>query len=320
MSVLFIRMMMLLLLTLPPEIWVSHGFGMETLPTVEETTEPPTDDPGPLPYPDGPALQGIPVKTTYYGEYYGANYLTLDGGGQVCNDTDVPNDELAMLGRMPPHIPLPTDGTPAVLVLHTHTTACYLPEGSVVADPAFGYRTTDPAYDMAAVGAVFCEAIEAAGIGVVHAADVHDYPSCAGSYARSAETVQRCLEEWPDIAVVVDIHRGSTPMDGAVPQPVVTIAGRQTAQVRLVAEAVEGEAERTSFRLACMYQQQMAEDCPGLTRPIALGDHAYGTDLTPARLLLEVGTQGNTLSQACEAAALSGRALARTLRTLQEGS
>ena len=57
-----------------------------------------------------------------------------------------------------------------------------------------------------------------------------------------------------------------------------------------------------------------------MTRPIALGDHQYGQDLTPARLLLEVGTQGNTLSQACEAAACAGSSFARTLRALQEES
>ena len=49
---------------------------------------------------------------------------------------------------------------------------------------------------------------------------------------------------------------------------------------------------------------------PGFTRPILFDYRKYNQDLTAGSLLVEVGSQGNTLEEAVRAGSLLGKSLA----------
>ena len=57
---------------------------------------------------------------------------------------------------------------------------------------------------------------------------------------------------------------------------------------------------------------------PGLTRPIMFDYRKYNQNLTNGSLLIEVGSQGNTLEEARYAGELIGQSLSETIRQLAE--
>lgn len=309
-----------------PVFFVSHGYGEEVqvLPQpVETPTEPQTfavqanPDPGPKPYPDTWDLSGGSVVQMQYSACSGEQYFNLDTAGQVQNKTSVTNDVLRAEARKLPEFTIETDGSPQVLIMHTHTTESFEPYERDAYDANFNYRTTDKTLNMVMVGDQIAEQLTAAGIGVIHSDTIHDYPSYTGSYARSAETVKAILAEYPSIKVVLDIHRDAIGGDGVIKQPVAEIDGKKACQVMIISGCDDGTMDMPNymqnFRFASLLQQQMETDYPGLTRPILFDYRKYNQDLTTGSLLIEVGSHGNTLEQAAYAGELIGKSLARAL-------
>ena len=313
-----------------PSLYLSDGFGAglwqeePTDPPVQETLPAPTEapartDPGPKPYPEQWTLTGS-IEKMQYGYFSGTQYFDLEGAGQVVNKTELPNETLLAESRERPAFPIVKDGTPQVLIMHTHTTECYEPFERDAFAKDFNYRTTDPEKSVCAVGEQIARQLEAAGIGVVHDTTIHDYPSYNGSYARSAETVKACLAQYPSIRVVLDIHRDAIGDENVIKQPTVTVDGQKAAQVMIISGCDDGTMGMPdylqNFRLACLLQRTMETDYPGLTRPVLFDYRKYNQDLTTGSLLIEVGSHGNTLDQAVYAGELIGNALAEALGTL----
>ena len=175
---------------------------------------------------------------------------------------------------------------------------------------------------MVSVGDAITEQLEAAGIGVIHDATIHDYPSYNGSYDRSAETVRKNLAQYPSIKVVLDIHRDAIQQENTLVQPIVEVNGKEAAQVMIISGCDDGTMNMPNymqnFHFACLLQGNMESMFPGLTRPILFDYRHYNQDLTTGSLLMEVGTHGNTLEQAQYAGELIGKALAQTLLKLQK--
>ncbi len=322
------------------EFHLSHGFGdsypAETLSQLPETVpEPetipvqaePTDaaepvDPGPKPYPETWTLTGGSILPMHYDKYTGGQYFDLERAGQVQNQTTLTNESLKAESTLLPEFRITMHGDPQVLIMHTHTTESFEPYERESYDDSFNYRTTDPTKNMVMVGDAIAAQLEAAGIGFIHAADIHDYPSYTGSYARSAETVKRILAEYSSIKVVLDVHRDAIGGNGVLQQPTVEVNGQRACQVMIISGCDDGTMNMPNylknFRFACLWQQQMEEDYPGLTRPILFDYRKYNQDLTTGSLLIEVGTHGNTLEQAEYAGELVGSSLARALMKLSE--
>ena len=216
-----------------------------------------------------------------------------------------------------PNFDVAADGTPRVLIMHTHTTETFEPYVRDNFDSSFNYRTTDPSKNMIAVGNAIAAQLEAAGIGVIHSDVIHDYPSYNGSYERSAETVRAILEQYPTIQVVLDIHRDAIGDDTAIAQPIVEIDGKEAAQIMIISGCDDGTMNMPhymeNFHFACALQGMMESLYPGLTRPILFDYRHYNQDLTTGSLLIEVGSHGNTLDQAVYSGQLIGVSLAKTL-------
>ena len=257
-----------------------------------------------------------------FGVQTGTQFFRLSGAGQVRNCTFWTNADLKAESEKPPALNVPEDGAPAVLLYHTHTTESFPLTASDTYSENFSFRTTEPDKNMTAVGDAIAAALEAEGIRTVHAAEIHDYPKWNGSYNNSAETIKAILAQYPSICAVLDIHRDAISTGKTVTAPVCTVDGRPAAQIMIISGCDNGKLNmpdyRENFHFACALQRTAEQMFPGLTRPILFDYRKYNQDLTHGSLLIEVGSQGNSLEEACYAGTLAGKALAATLRGMKE--
>lgn len=213
---------------------------------------------------------------------------------------------------------------PQVLIMHTHTTECYMSEERDYYVESDLTRTTDKSKNITAVGQVLSSGLEAKGIGVVHATETHDYPEYTGSYNRSAKTVQKYLEKYPTIKVVIDLHRDAIMDSSGNKTALCTKIGTDSAaQLMLVAGCEAGDVTgypnwRENFHLALKLQQTMEVMYPGLARPMLFTERKYNQHLTSGSILIECGTDANTLQQAKYSATLLADCLAATLKMLKD--
>ncbi|MBQ8296430.1 MAG: stage II sporulation protein P [Ruminococcus sp.] len=308
---------------------ISEGYGIaeETAdqPVVSDAVNPlnaVSENPGPKPYPSEEEwTRGGDIIRTTYGKFSGTTYFDLEKSGQVNNKTSVPNETLKEESRYLPDFTISETSEPQVLIYHTHTTESFEPYVRDFFDASFNYRTTDETKNMVMVGEEICKQLEAQGIGVIHAKDIHDYPSYNGSYARSRETITKILEQYPTIKVVLDIHRDAISNDNGAYQPVVDINGKEAAQIMIISGCDDGTLDMPNymknFHFASYLQQQLESDYPGFTRPILFDYRKYNQDLTTGSLLIEVGSHGNTLEQVQYSGQLIGSSLARALNSLK---
>lgn len=206
---------------------------------------------------------------------------------------------------------------PQVLILHTHTTESYMTYYAGYYNNEDVGRPTDVHKNICAVGEVLANRLRSAGIGVIHDTALYDYPEYTGAYGRSRQTVEEITEKYPSICLVIDLHRDAILRDSVTRvKPTVTVDGQKAAQVMLVLGAGESadnpnptwrENVRLGFRLA----SALAAIEPDLSRPVSLTESNYNQHLLPqgAMLLLEIGTDVNTFSEAMVSASLVGDAL-----------
>lgn len=208
-----------------------------------------------------------------------------------------------------------------ILIMHTHTTECFLPEARDYYTEKDVTRTRNQAENITAVGDIIAEKLNKAGFKTVHDKTEHDYPAYNGSYNRSGETVKKNLAKYPSIKIVIDLHRDSIAGNGTDRvKPIVEINGKKSAQVMLVMGCGETVANHPNweknFTFAVKYQQTLEALYPGLARQLALVSSRYNQHLTTGSILLEVGTESNSLDEAKYGGSLAADALISYLNTL----
>ena len=251
-----------------------------------------------------------PYKSTGYNNVY------------IKNKAEVPLDIAAVLSNKPSVSITDKSDEPQVLIIHTHTTESYLAQTRDYYTEHDTTRTTDTSHNVTAAGAAFAKRLNEAGINTLHDTTVHD-STYTGSYSRSAETIKKYLETYPSIKVVVDLHRDSISAGGNDRvKPVREIDGKNAAQVMLVigcGQNVSGfENWQENLRFALKYQQTLEVLYPGLARAATFLNSKYNQHLSTGSILLEVGTEVNSVDEAVYGATLAADALAKYLNTLKE--
>lgn len=203
---------------------------------------------------------------------------------------------------------------PKVLVVHTHTTECY--DGDQMNGET--ERNTDESMNVVAVGDEICRVLEENGIKTVHDKTYHDYPSYQGSYTRALTTIETQLKNNPSIEIVLDVHRDAfIYSDGSKLSVTCEENGISTAQVMLVvgtnSMGLWHENWQENLKFAAKIQNAAEIMYPGLMRPINLRKERFNEHMTKGSLILEVGSNGNTLSQAKEGGKDVARAIAAVL-------
>ena len=171
---------------------------------------------------------------------------------------------------------------------------------------------------MIRVGQQVAAVLEANGIGVVHETTVNDYPDYNGAYDRMKTIIEENLARYPSIQMVLDIHRDAAADENGDPLALTAdYNGARYAQLMLVVGTDEGGLSHPNWQqnlsTALKLQALLERTHPGLCRNLNLRQERFNQNQTPCSLLIEFGTDGNTLSQALHSADALGSALSQLI-------
>ncbi len=210
---------------------------------------------------------------------------------------------------------------PLVLIVHTHGSESYLPNGYDFYSPDEDFRSENPPETVVHIGELLCKELNSLGINAIHDETMYDLTDFNRSYAYSREGILKWLEKYPSIQFVIDVHRDSIfDSDGNNIKPITNINGKDCAQLMLVVGTNGGNVYHPNWKenlsFASKLQNQMNESYPTLARPINLRTSAFNQNLTKGSLLLEAGACGNTVEEVENSIKLFAKAYAETLFSL----
>jgi stage II sporulation protein P len=245
---------------------------------------------------------------------------TIEGGLTIRNDTSYEPDLAALMQEQLVQ-KLPSEGV-QILIIHTHGSEAYMPDLINNYTASDTYRTQDERYNILRVGDELTACFESYGLTVIHDREIYDYPSYTGCYGRSAEAVETYLAEHPEIAVVLDVHRDAIGSGDVIYKTLAEGSGEPSSQVMLLVGTGENGLEhpnwKENLKFALYLQSAVIDKYATLMRPIALKKERYNQQLSTASILIEVGSSGNTLSEALRAVRLFADAIAPALLDLVE--
>lgn len=244
--------------------------------------------------------------------FYEESYVTMK------NNTSFSVDIKALLSGE-----LELGENPTVLIIHSHSSESYTPDAEnmyVESDPS---RTEDTSYNVIRVGDELRSVLEERGYTVIHDRGLYDYPSYQGSYLRSQAAMESYLEQYPELSVIIDLHRDALEDDsGKELGTTFETDGGVSAQIALVMCTGEDGLEHPDWRenlsFALRIQAVMEARYDGLARPLSLRGERFNQQVSTGSILVEVGMSGNTLPEALNAARLFGGCLADVLDTSVE--
>ena len=188
---------------------------------------------------------------------------------------------------------------PQILIYHTHWSETYrVSKKGKKSDTVIG------------VGDVLVKNLRKKNIAVIHDRNIYDVKNGkeerSKAYNYAANAIEDHLKKYPSIKVVIDLHR-----DGVSEQTklVTTQKGRRMAQIMffngMSRTASNGDIKylrnpnkQMNLAFSLQLQAQAAKKYPGFTRKIYMKGYRYNLHYRGRSLLVEVGAQNNTLSQA----------------------
>ncbi len=206
---------------------------------------------------------------------------------------------------------------PTVLIYHSHTTEAYslLDTGYYISSDA---RSNNSARNMVRVGDDLAAYLEKHGFNVIHDRTIHD-KDYTKSYDNSRVTIEKYLEQYPSIEVTIDVHRDDiTYSNKTKVKPTAKINGKKAARMMIISGCEYNRVKNfpdweENLKFDLQVQNKVNELYPGLMRPILFSERKYNMYETHYSFLLEVGTDANTLDEACYSARLFGNALGQLL-------
>lgn len=215
-------------------------------------------------------------------------------------ESDIAYEALVVPAQAPAAAPLP----PLVAVYHTHTDESYIPTNGTASQRGKG--------SILEVGQAFSAKLEEQGIRTEHSKALHD-PHDANAYHRSRRTATQLLKNQP--AAIFDIHRDSAPLSTYRAK----INGQDVSKILLVVGR-QNQNRNTTTAYAKRLKAAADGKYKGLVRGIFIARGNYNQDLNPRAILLEIGTQHNTLDQAKRGAALFADIVPLLLATANAGT
>ncbi|MHB1650997.1 MAG: stage II sporulation protein P [Desulfitobacteriaceae bacterium] len=151
--------------------------------------------------------------------------------------------------------------------------------------------------DVVAVGETLKQALGKNGIGAVHSTVINDAVDFMKAYSHSAKVATKILQDFPTIRILLDIHRDGFPP--GVSKETVNVKGKEVAKVLIVIGKKNPHWEKNE-ELAKELIQLGERKYPGLfVSKISYAEDArYNQHFSDGGLLLEFGSQLNTLAEA----------------------
>ncbi len=192
---------------------------------------------------------------------------------------------------------------PKILIFHTHSQEAFTDS-----------RENEVGDTIVGVGALLAKIlVNNYNINVVHDVGKYDYVNgktvITNSYAVMEKSVQKILEKYPSIEVTIDLHRDGVP-DGV--RLVTDVDGMKTARLMFFngisrlnkngkpSPLTNLKNPYVKDNLALTLQLFLTSNTlyPGLARKIYIRPYRYSLHLLPKSMLIEVGANTNTTSEA----------------------
>ena len=155
---------------------------------------------------------------------------------------------------------------------------------------------------------------------MLHDREIYDYPSYTGSYNRSGAAIEAYLAQYPDIAIVIDLHRDALGDGDVTYKTMAELDGQVSSQLMMLVGTGESGLYHPNWqenlRLALYLQQAVNAKYPTLARPISVVKERYNQHLSTGSFILEVGSNGNSLQEAITAVRLFADAAGPALKEL----
>ena len=220
--------------------------------------------------------------------------------------------DIAKLLKQPLNLNFSKKG-PKVLVYHTHTSESYVLKASDLGKKDVPSFTSNPKYSVVRVGEELARNLRKYGIETLHDGTVHDKVRDA-AYGVAINTLQSYKKGYPSAKVYIDVHRDAT--SGSKLRLAKNINGRSAAQIMFVV----GSDGKWSFpdwqenlKFVLKLQQELNKKYPGLARPIRIVDKRYNQQISDGAILIEVGGDGNLLSECLESTKYLAEALNKVM-------
>lgn len=192
---------------------------------------------------------------------------------------------------------LPLSNGKRVLIYHTHTHEAYQMTDQEAYTPLENWRTDDRSHNIVRVGDELTAELEKRGFEVVHDDTDFEQDDLSTSYSRSLEALLQRADE--DYDLIIDLHRDAY-VEGA--QLTCSYAGRKSANLMVLIGKGDSFQEKPHFQenyaLACALTEKINGLCPGLGREVMVKTGRYNQHFSDHSLLIEVGSNGNTLEEA----------------------
>lgn len=181
---------------------------------------------------------------------------------------------------------------PEVFIYHTHTTESYKPSAA---------DNIDPSKNVCAVGDELAKELQDNyGIAVVHDKTIHNVEAYNKSYYRSAETVQKYLNQYKNFKMVIDIHRDSGRTRSA---STINLNGENVARFQFVMSQDNNPHYKDNISLVNSLVEISNKDFKGLLLDENIhiyhnGVNSFNQSMNKNAFLIEVGCDQNELSEA----------------------
>ncbi len=223
-------------------------------------------------------------------------------GVYINNKTKYPVSAQDMLLKKPA-LKVSDAAKPQVLIVHTHGSESFLPDERDFYVPTDIERTEDTRYNVVRLGDEMEKGLSTLGLNVIHDREIYDSPSYNGAYGRSLAAIQKHMKDYPSIQVVIDIHRDSiSASDGSMYKAVSPTEKGKAAQMMIVVGSDGSGLTHPNWKqnlsFACDIDRTVLDKYPTLMRPVNLRKERFNQHATTGSIILEVGTAGNTLSEA----------------------
>ena len=250
-------------------------------------------------------------------QYDNSGATTVYGKVAVQNRTSEKMDIKKVLAE-PVDLKIEDKTKPTILIYHTHTTESYQMLDTYWFTKSYQTRSNLATRNMVRVGDEIVAQLEAAGFAVIHDTKIYD-ATYNGAYYRSEDAIEAYQKKYPQLQVLLDIHRDAIQTNDTTRiKPVATINGKKAAQIMIISGCEGGGVTdfpdwRYNLRFATQLQKICEESYPGLMRPLYFCNRQYNMHKSHCSLLLEMGSDSNTLDEAAYSGRMLGKALAQLL-------
>jgi stage II sporulation protein P len=216
--------------------------------------------------------------------------------------------------------PIVNTGNAAVLIYHTHTREAYTPEfeGQYVACGDF--RTDDQQYSVCAVGEKLANLLSSQyGFSVMHDTTMNETTPFTQSYDKSLTTMESDIAQNPNLGIFIDVHRNSIDDREFAKNDIVSSNGKEYAKVMFVVGRGDGltgaEAPdwQSNYALAKAITDEINKIMPGMAKEPMVKAKRYNQHLSNKSMLIEMGYDANTITQAENSADIVAQAMAAVL-------